>query len=1236
MSSRGDAAAHGLHRGAAMEWLRFATQLDTPDEDEATPRRRAPGAGPTTRSLGARPSRELPVGDPKASAAVERRVQAKRDAGRAAERELFGWGQAPLPSGGGRPLEGEVRAQMEHAFGVDLSAVRVHEGPDAAALGARAFARGTELHFAPGQYQPDTTGGRELIGHELAHVVQQAEGRAGAAPQAKGGALDDDALEREADELGARAARGERVATRPVTIGPGQVIQCKAATPEHRKDDASLALAIIGSLEAGGRLDLLNLYDSAVISLGWQQVVLTTGALGDVITRYLDAWRGNHPGQPLQPYQLAIAKVRDRKDEILGRCRAAGVGGDYTQATRAARSAAVARRVEIINALIGADVQAVFSRAAQDPEMEAAQVGHAFDGKQGGERQGAIGRGLRSAEEAGLHTTVGRAMAGHAYNGGFGHADDQLVRAGVKDLKGQLVQCRSTEEAVALIEACLQRMKTRAKFSKASKAGPFIAILRRWCVGAAPDHGNGRTNFLQALVTARDGERDLVAEQLTVATWATLMYGFAYPWAKHEFNAYLTLMATDPRLQGDGKRATIWGNNRIDLVGGDGAHRDEAPARPRVKPAKAVAKPPRRRRRKPAAKPKRRTKRRPKAKSVRRPKAKPVRKPERKPAPEATSAPTPKVRPEARPTPKRPAPGEPSRRVYSSGHQQCLVFVSPDGLSSATPDIFLFLHGHIAQYGIDDKQKDRRGLISGADVAEHAMKTARGKNLIAILPQGVVGRRGAQREHEGGFMRDLQAGLPAFLGALLPQIAADHGRDALAPGRISIAGHSAGGYMGVFDALDAGKGGAMLDHVTDITLMDANYSSAHNARVRDWLFRGKPGKSLRIIASPEHMTGKYAGNYTKYFVGANLDDQAARRGFTVAHQAAGDRRDHGTTTLQHSHVVKDGRVHADVLLLVSRRGHHQIRDDVMDDAMRSIGEGAAGSDRFGRDDAAAPPVRLAPPAHNDDGSDAPERPTRAPAAPAAAPLPPPAPAQPDAKAPAQPTAMDPTRLRGAELRNYLYGKGGLIHRGKLQQRGLSNDEYDFKQRVYDASVAQLGTDRLYGGVPAEELGSLPGGGKLRHAAIPRLNAMLTALRAAMETGAPGSTIAVGSTYRSPAHDFALWDGYFQQYLAQTKAHRERAWPDDPYGAAAVAHLVQHIRRAKAPPGGSNHSNGIAVDLIATVREHGQRVTIPNAFRNQGPWKKTFQFAWLEAHCREFGFKRYAGEAWHYDCVAAIP
>jgi ribosomal protein S18 acetylase RimI-like enzyme len=113
--------------------------------------------------------------------------------------------QLGLARGGGKPLPQSVLAKMEAAFGADFSAVRVHVGPQASRIGAIAFTTGNDLYFAPGRYQPDSAQGQQLIGHELAHVIQQRQGRV-RMPGSGVAVVQDHALEAEADRLGMRAA----------------------------------------------------------------------------------------------------------------------------------------------------------------------------------------------------------------------------------------------------------------------------------------------------------------------------------------------------------------------------------------------------------------------------------------------------------------------------------------------------------------------------------------------------------------------------------------------------------------------------------------------------------------------------------------------------------------------------------------------------------------------------------------------------------------------------------------------------------------------------------------------------------------------------------------------------------------------------------------------------------------------------------------------------------------------
>lgn len=115
--------------------------------------------------------------------------------------------RVPLrPKSGGLPLPDEVRAKMETAFCADFSDVRVHVGREASSLGAIAYTWGTNIHFAPGQYNPHTLQGQKLLGHELWHVVQQKHGRVKNPFGGGVAVVQDHALEAEADRMGIKAA----------------------------------------------------------------------------------------------------------------------------------------------------------------------------------------------------------------------------------------------------------------------------------------------------------------------------------------------------------------------------------------------------------------------------------------------------------------------------------------------------------------------------------------------------------------------------------------------------------------------------------------------------------------------------------------------------------------------------------------------------------------------------------------------------------------------------------------------------------------------------------------------------------------------------------------------------------------------------------------------------------------------------------------------------------------------
>ncbi|MEE9356641.1 MAG: DUF4157 domain-containing protein [Methylococcaceae bacterium] len=77
----------------------------------------------------------------------------------------------------GNRLPQDVRDFMESRFGHNFNQVKIHTDnkavTSAQSLNARAYTLGQDVVFGAGQYSPDTRSGRQLLAHELTHVIQQ-------------------------------------------------------------------------------------------------------------------------------------------------------------------------------------------------------------------------------------------------------------------------------------------------------------------------------------------------------------------------------------------------------------------------------------------------------------------------------------------------------------------------------------------------------------------------------------------------------------------------------------------------------------------------------------------------------------------------------------------------------------------------------------------------------------------------------------------------------------------------------------------------------------------------------------------------------------------------------------------------------------------------------------------------------------------------------------------------------
>jgi hypothetical protein len=76
----------------------------------------------------------------------------------------------------GRPLPESTRGFFEPRMGTDFSNVRIHDGSQASAsaesVRAKAYTVGNSIVFNTGQFSPESASGKNLLAHELTHVVQ--------------------------------------------------------------------------------------------------------------------------------------------------------------------------------------------------------------------------------------------------------------------------------------------------------------------------------------------------------------------------------------------------------------------------------------------------------------------------------------------------------------------------------------------------------------------------------------------------------------------------------------------------------------------------------------------------------------------------------------------------------------------------------------------------------------------------------------------------------------------------------------------------------------------------------------------------------------------------------------------------------------------------------------------------------------------------------------------------------
>jgi outer membrane protein OmpA-like peptidoglycan-associated protein len=151
---------------------------------------------------------------------------------------------ATAANASGSALPETIQRKFEASLGADLSDVRVHTGAEsasaAAAVGARAYTTGQDIHFGAGHYDPSSAAGEHLLAHEVAHTVQQRGGSPGRQYKLEVSSPGDH-LEHEADRAADAMTAGRAAAISSAPLSAARAIQrdpSKAPPADEIRDNA--------------------------------------------------------------------------------------------------------------------------------------------------------------------------------------------------------------------------------------------------------------------------------------------------------------------------------------------------------------------------------------------------------------------------------------------------------------------------------------------------------------------------------------------------------------------------------------------------------------------------------------------------------------------------------------------------------------------------------------------------------------------------------------------------------------------------------------------------------------------------------------------------------------------------------------------------------------------------------------------------------------------------------------
>jgi hypothetical protein len=203
----------------------------------------------------------------------------------------------------GQTLDPRTRAYFEPRFGQDFSNVRVHTDGDAAltafGLGAAAYTVETHIVFASGRYQPQTSAGRRLLAHELAHVLQSTE-RCGGSPPGPADRRESGAdTETNADRVAEAALSGRPLPAALAHTGPALRMQ--------RQPDPFDLLRAGGTPSAAQAEDLLRHYEK--LTSDQRDAVLRTLHQVGVVESPLRRWLSALPKDSLRGHRIVLTDI---------------------------------------------------------------------------------------------------------------------------------------------------------------------------------------------------------------------------------------------------------------------------------------------------------------------------------------------------------------------------------------------------------------------------------------------------------------------------------------------------------------------------------------------------------------------------------------------------------------------------------------------------------------------------------------------------------------------------------------------------------------------------------------------------------------------------------------------------------------------------------------------------------------------------------------------------------------